>query len=298
MKYQGTVKWFSNKKGFGFIAPTSDNAPTKDEIFVHQTAVVTDGAYRTLKENATVSFEIEKEADTGKLKAVNVTNADGTPIVPPPRERRRRQTKEKGGDGAADDSADEPSPAAAGEAKEDEKPKKTGGRHRKPRGKNNKDESKAPAAPKEAPFHASLEEDVKKKLEGKGLELGKRTTVDVAIGDSRIKLGQGGYAGCALASAVVGEGTYTCDTKGTVTFKWERSIEYKDGAWKKGDASKLVASISLADDAVGPVKPEDTPETLWGKDVPEPKEAFESMGFLMRRVVLTRPRRGGTNGTK
>lgn len=49
MKYQGTVKWFSNKKGFGFIAPTSDNAPTKDEIFVHQTAIVTDGAYRTLK---------------------------------------------------------------------------------------------------------------------------------------------------------------------------------------------------------------------------------------------------------
>ena len=49
MKYQGTVKWFSNKKGFGFIAPTSENAPTKDEIFVHQTAIVTDGQYRTLK---------------------------------------------------------------------------------------------------------------------------------------------------------------------------------------------------------------------------------------------------------
>ena len=49
MKYQGVVKWFSNKKGFGFIAPTSDDAPTKEEIFVHQTAIVTDGAYRTLK---------------------------------------------------------------------------------------------------------------------------------------------------------------------------------------------------------------------------------------------------------
>lgn len=48
MKYQGTVKWFSNKKGFGFIAPTSDDAPTTDEIFVHQTAIVTNGAYRTL----------------------------------------------------------------------------------------------------------------------------------------------------------------------------------------------------------------------------------------------------------
>ena len=49
MKYQGTVKWFSNKKGFGFIAPTSEDAPTKEEIFVHQTAIVTDNTYRTLK---------------------------------------------------------------------------------------------------------------------------------------------------------------------------------------------------------------------------------------------------------
>ena len=49
MKYQGTVKWFSNKKGFGFIAPTSEDCPAKGEVFVHQTAIVTDGAYRTLK---------------------------------------------------------------------------------------------------------------------------------------------------------------------------------------------------------------------------------------------------------
>jgi cold shock CspA family protein len=49
MKYQGTVKWFSNRKGFGFIAPTSEEAPTTEEIFVHQTAIVTDGSYRTLK---------------------------------------------------------------------------------------------------------------------------------------------------------------------------------------------------------------------------------------------------------
>lgn len=44
------------------------------------------------------------------------------------------------------------------------------------------------------------------------------------------------------------------------------------------------------------MKPDDTPETLWGKDVPEPGDAFESNGFLMRRVVLTRPRRGPANG--
>ena len=190
---------------------------------------------------------MEKDADGEKHKAVNVTNPDGTPIVPPPRERRRRGGKEEKGD-AADEAP------KATEDQKDDKNKKGGGRQpRKPRGKNNnsnneKDEGKAAAAAtKEPPFHASLQEDVKKKMQDKGLELGKRTTVDVAVGDVRIKLGQGGYAGCALASATVGEGTYTCDEKGTVNFKWERSLEYKEKAWKKGDPSGLIATISLAD---------------------------------------------------
>lgn len=39
-KIVGTVKWFSNRKGFGFIAPTSENTPTKDEIFVHHSSLV------------------------------------------------------------------------------------------------------------------------------------------------------------------------------------------------------------------------------------------------------------------
>ena len=48
-KISGTVKWFSNKKGFGFLAPTSDNAPTSEEIFVHHSSLqMADGAYRTL----------------------------------------------------------------------------------------------------------------------------------------------------------------------------------------------------------------------------------------------------------
>lgn len=47
-KYKGTVKWFSNRKGFGFITPSSDDAPTKEDIFVHQTAIVVEGNYRTV----------------------------------------------------------------------------------------------------------------------------------------------------------------------------------------------------------------------------------------------------------
>jgi cold shock CspA family protein len=47
-KIKGTVKWFSNRKGFGFITPTSDNAPTTEDIFVHQSNIVTEAEYRTL----------------------------------------------------------------------------------------------------------------------------------------------------------------------------------------------------------------------------------------------------------
>ena len=45
MATQGTVKWFSGEKGFGFIAV--DNHP---DVFVHHSAIVSDG-FRTLEEN-------------------------------------------------------------------------------------------------------------------------------------------------------------------------------------------------------------------------------------------------------
>jgi CspA family cold shock protein len=49
---QGTVKWFNNSKGYGFIG--RDDGP---DVFVHYSAIVGDG-YRTLQEGDTVEFEI------------------------------------------------------------------------------------------------------------------------------------------------------------------------------------------------------------------------------------------------
>ena len=64
-KIKGTVKWFSNKKGFGFITPTSENAPTKEDIFVHQSNIVSDAEYRTLvsvaKTESEQSYEVGKD---------------------------------------------------------------------------------------------------------------------------------------------------------------------------------------------------------------------------------------------
>jgi cold shock protein len=50
----GTVKWFSDQKGYGFITPDEGGK----DVFVHQTGLVGDG-YRSLAEGARVSFEAE-----------------------------------------------------------------------------------------------------------------------------------------------------------------------------------------------------------------------------------------------
>jgi CspA family cold shock protein len=50
---QGTVKWFNNAKGFGFIGRDDDKA----DVFVHYTAILGEG-YRALNEGDAVEFEI------------------------------------------------------------------------------------------------------------------------------------------------------------------------------------------------------------------------------------------------
>ena len=54
----GTVKWFNNKKGYGFI-----NTDNGRDIFVHFSSVEMDG-YKSLNEGEQVTFEIE-ESDRG-----------------------------------------------------------------------------------------------------------------------------------------------------------------------------------------------------------------------------------------
>jgi CspA family cold shock protein len=61
----GTVKWFSDEKGFGFIAPDDGSK----DVFVHQTAIASEG-FRSLSEGAKVSYETE-DGPKGP-RAVNV----------------------------------------------------------------------------------------------------------------------------------------------------------------------------------------------------------------------------------
>lgn len=67
---QGTVKWFNDQKGFGFIQPDDGSK----DVFVHISAVERAGL-RTLKEGQKVSFEMETDKRTGKSSAGNLTAA-------------------------------------------------------------------------------------------------------------------------------------------------------------------------------------------------------------------------------
>jgi CspA family cold shock protein len=53
-KVTGTVKWFNNAKGYGFISQE-----TGEDVFVHQSAITMTG-YRTLNEGQRVQFSVER----------------------------------------------------------------------------------------------------------------------------------------------------------------------------------------------------------------------------------------------
>jgi CspA family cold shock protein len=66
----GTVKWYNETKGYGFIQP--DNGGT--DVFVHATALERAGM-RGLREGQKISYELQTDQRTGRASAVNLQNA-------------------------------------------------------------------------------------------------------------------------------------------------------------------------------------------------------------------------------
>ena len=64
---KGTVKWFNNQKGYGFISTEEGN-----DVFVHYSALNMEG-FRTLDDGQEVEFDVVV-GENGKTQAANVTN--------------------------------------------------------------------------------------------------------------------------------------------------------------------------------------------------------------------------------
>jgi len=66
----GTVKWFNETKGYGFITPDQGGS----DVFVHISAVERSGM-RGLNEGQKISYDLEADRKTGKSSAVNLKTA-------------------------------------------------------------------------------------------------------------------------------------------------------------------------------------------------------------------------------
>ena len=73
-QYSGTVKWFNNAKGYGFLGRDSGN-----DVFVHYSSIKLDG-YKTLKEGDPVEFDVitgEKGPQADKVALVKKNSQAG-----------------------------------------------------------------------------------------------------------------------------------------------------------------------------------------------------------------------------
>ena len=73
-RLKGSVKWFNDTKGFGFISPSDGS----DDLFVHQSSIRTEG-FRSLGDGEEVEYEVAT-GDDGRKKAVDVTGPNEGPI--------------------------------------------------------------------------------------------------------------------------------------------------------------------------------------------------------------------------
>lgn len=76
-RVSGRVKWFDNRKGFGFI----NNLSNGNEMFVHHSGLnSSNGVFRTLYPGEYVEFSVRHDSQTNRDCAVDVTGIQGGPL--------------------------------------------------------------------------------------------------------------------------------------------------------------------------------------------------------------------------
>jgi cold shock protein len=73
----GSVKWFNDAKGFGFIEPEGGGG----DVFAHFSCIQMDG-FRTLKQGARVTYELVQGPKGDQAQAIQPVDAQGSPLVP------------------------------------------------------------------------------------------------------------------------------------------------------------------------------------------------------------------------
>ena len=194
-----------------------------------------------------MEFEISTD-DKGKPFADKVTSADGTPIPPPDPNRTRNKKKPSESVAAV---VEEGKEEGTGESTKEKK-----GRTR------NKRRGKKEAAPK-VDWYSDLDEAVKTSLEGRNIKI-ESGRVFLSVGDSRLKVGTGGYLTLAHASGLIAEGTYSTEKAGKLTVTWERVLKLDGSTWTvssvEAENGSLLKEIDLTD---GKLRASDTFDTVW-----------------------------------
>ncbi|CAB9524096.1 Y-box-binding protein 2 [Seminavis robusta] len=313
-KIKGSVKWFSIRKGYGFITPSSDNAPSEEDIFFHQTSIVADGKNAFLEADYEVEFEVYKD-DAGKYKCKNVTKPGGDPCEIPerknPNPRRRGKGGKQDGEGDEEGKTEETPEGEEGKEKENKNGENKGRRGRnKGKGAAGKDKTNAegsengtddkkPAsggrgrnAPRKR-FDDEITPEVKAKMKEKKLDM-RQTSLLLVLEKSRLKFGPEGYAALCHADGIMAEGTFKSDDEGKVTLTWKNMLKFEGGEWKTSDPiagtsdGTLVGSFSWTDENVSGLKAIETPESLWGDDKTDPADDLQKNNFQMRKCFLAK----------
>ncbi len=139
---KGTVRWFSNSRGYGFISPEEG-----EDVFVHFSAIAMDG-YKSLPEGSLVEFEIsdgpkgKRATDvkvTGEGAPLEKTDAEGSPSEGSPSEGSPSEGSPSEGSSSEESTAEE-SPAEESPAEESSEGEESGEDTAEDSGEENKEE--------------------------------------------------------------------------------------------------------------------------------------------------------------